>query len=158
MTKYAQELAPIPLNFGSSSPSSSLRMSNKPNSTHHHHHHGHHHHGHHRLHKQSRSGSEVEEPLFFTNITNELICHPRMLHMHNCTKRNVLVELRVCRVVFDPLANSLVAMPCPPSIHNKRWGPFLVDHTFTSCSGEAMDPHFLDEFKLKLPTFLEEGW
>lgn len=133
---YAQELAPLRLNI-----SSTLR--NTTTST---------------LKSQRVRGHHVSgddiEPYFHTSFCNELLCHPRLIH--HCPKGNILVKVEMREIEWIPKYEAFVAhLPSGgPAVHNPRRGPFLVQGAYSSCSSRCSDPHFLDEFKLRLPLIL----
>ncbi len=133
---YAQELAPLRLNA-----TLALRNSTTP------------------LLKSQRarghhvSGDDIE-PYFHTSFCNELVCHPRLLH--NCPKGNIVIKVEMRDLEWIPKFETFVAhLPAGgPAVHNRRRGPFLVQGAFTSCSARCLDPHYLDEFKIRLPLLL----
>ena len=98
------------------------------------------------------SGSDAES-FFYTSLCNELLCHPRILHQLGCAKRNISIKIEVRRLTFNERLHSYVAtLPrSGPSLHNTRRGAFLVNELYTACAYHCLDPHFLDEFKIKLP-------
>jgi hypothetical protein len=134
---YAQELAPLPLQL---TPSSRPSVPSSPG-----------------LKARGRVPSIGEdiEPFYHTSFCNELLCHPRLLH--NCPKGNIVIKVEMREMVWKQEYNTYFAyIPGNgPSVHNPRRGPFLVQGAFTSCSSRCIDPHFLDEFKIKLPLELK---
>ena len=129
---YVQELAPLPLSF-------CPRQDNNQTQR-----------------KKTKATSSDIEPFYHTAIYNEFICHPYRLH--NCLKRNVVIQIRVVKFVYNDELRTHLAIPfSTPMIHNSRRGPHLVDEAYTSCLYHTIDPHFLDEFKIKLPLVLERG-
>ncbi len=127
-TLNAQELAPVPL---LTSP-----------------------HGRHSPKSRSRGSGEDVEPYFHTSFCNELLCYPRVLR--NCQKGNIVVKVEMREIEWNA-ENGVFLAHAPsfgPVVHNLRRGPFLVQGAYTSCSARRPDPHFLDEFKLKLPLLL----
>jgi hypothetical protein len=135
---YAQELAPLPLQL---TPSSRLSVPSSPG-------------------VRAQRGrvpliGEDIEPFYHTSFCNELLCHPRLLH--NCPKGNIVIKVEMREMVWKQDYNTYFAyIPGNgPSVHNPRRGPFLVQGAFTSCSSRCIDPHFLDEFKIKLPLELK---
>ena len=105
----------------------------------------------------SSRGSDAEL-YFYTSLCNEFICQPRILHQLGCVKRNVTIKIEVRRLKFCERLHSFIAtLPrSGPSLHNTRRGSFLVNELFTACAYHCLDPHFLDEFKIKLP-FMYSG-
>lgn len=103
---------------------------------------------------RGHSSGEDIEPYFHTTFCNELLCYPRLLR--NCQKGNIVVKVEMREVEWNPEYGVFLAhMPAfGPTVHNLRRGPFLVQGAYTSCSARRPDPHFLDEFKLKLPLLL----
>ena len=92
---------------------------------------------------------------FHTSFCNELLCQPLLLQ--NSSKRNITVKVEVRKLHFCGERKSYVATSLQgPAIHNNRRGPFLVNEAYTSCAYHTVDPHFLDEFKIKLPFNLAE--
>ena len=100
------------------------------------------------------SGDDIE-PYFHTSFCNELLCHPRLLH--NCPKGNIVLKVELREVEWIPEYDTFVAhLPSGgPAIHNSRRGPHLVQESYSSCSSGAVDPFFLDEFKVRLPLVLD---
>eukprot|EP00536_Pseudo-nitzschia_multiseries_P017308 jgi/Psemu1/248066/estExt_Genewise1.C_14790007 len=94
------------------------------------------------------------EPYFHTTFCNELLCYPRILH--NCQKGNIVMKIEMREMEWNSEYGVFLAhIPTfGPVVHNSRRGPFLVQHAYTSCSARCSNPHFLDEFKLKLPLLL----
>ena len=88
---------------------------------------------------------------FHTSFCNELICQP--LSLQNSSKRNIIVKIEIRKLEFCVKRKVYIAtsLRSGPSIHNNRRGPFLVHEAYTSCAYHTVDPHFLDEFKIKLP-------
>lgn len=136
---YAQELAPLPLHTASltrpiGSPSPVPRSRARGNA----------------------SGEDIE-PYFHTTFCNELVCHPRLLH--HSPKGNIIVKVEVREIEWNTEYSAFLAyLPsCGPMVHNPRRGPFLVQKAYTSCSARCIDPHFLDEFKIKLPLVLGQS-
>jgi len=99
------------------------------------------------------SGEDIE-PYFHTTFCNELLCYPKQLR--NCEKGNIVVKVEMRDIEWNAEYGVYLAhMPAHgPVVHNLRRGPFLVQGAYTSCSARRPDPHFLDEFKLKLPLLL----
>jgi hypothetical protein len=133
---YAQELGPLPLHAAPITRPALPSATSKP------------HRG-----KGSSSGDDIE-PYYHTTFCNDLLCHPRLLH--NCPKGNIVVKVEMREMEWKPEYNAYFAhLPASgPAIHNTRRGPFLVQGAYTSCSARCLDPHFLDEFKMKLPLIL----
>lgn len=132
---YIQEMAPIPLSY---THVSFPRVSKSSHSSD----------------KHTKHYPVDMEPTMHTSITNELLCLPRKLH--HCSKRNVVIQCRLVECIWKPHSRSVIAMPLTsPGIHNTRRGNVLVDEVFTTCSYHTIDPHFLDEFKIKLPLVLD---
>jgi hypothetical protein len=102
------------------------------------------------------SGEDIE-PYFHTTFCNEIVCNPRLLH--NCPKGNIVVKVEMRELEWNSEYNAFFAhIPsCGPVVHNPRRGSFLIQSAYTSCSARCVDPHFLDEFKLKLPLILDKG-
>ena len=100
------------------------------------------------------SGDDME-PFFHTSFCNELLCHPRLLH--HCPKGNVVLKVELREIEWIPEFEAFVAhLPSGgPAIHNSRRGPHLVQGSYSSCSSGAIDPFFLDEFKVRLPLVLD---
>eukprot|EP00535_Pseudo-nitzschia_heimii_P008056 CAMPEP_0197181318 /NCGR_PEP_ID=MMETSP1423-20130617/5641_1 /TAXON_ID=476441 /ORGANISM="Pseudo-nitzschia heimii, Strain UNC1101" /LENGTH=3706 /DNA_ID=CAMNT_0042631551 /DNA_START=249 /DNA_END=11369 /DNA_ORIENTATION=- len=100
------------------------------------------------------SSCEDIEPYFHTTFCNELLCYPRLLH--NCQKGNIVIKVELRDIEWNAEYGVFLAhMPSSgPVVHNRRRGPFLVQGAYTSCTARRPDPHFLDEFKLKLPLLL----
>jgi hypothetical protein len=137
---YAQELAPLPLQLTPSTrPSVSSSSGLKAQRG-----------------RPPVNGEDIE-PTYHTSFCNELLCHPRLLH--NCPKGNIVVKVEMREMEWKQEYNAYFAhLPeSGPSVHNPRRGPFLVQGAFTSCSSRCIDPHFLDEFKVKLPLELRPG-
>lgn len=134
---YAQELAPLRLRATPVTRSSTASLKPQRGRGHH------------------ISGEDIE-PYFHTTFCNELLCYPRLLH--NCPKGNIVIKVEMREVEWMPRYESFVAhLPLSgPAVHNPRRGPFLVQGAFSSCSARCLDPHFLDEFKLKLPLILND--
>ena len=132
---YAQELAPVRLRPAPMSRSSTTSLKTQRGRGNH------------------ISGEDVE-PYFHTTFCNELLCYPRLLH--NCPKGNILIKVEMREVEWVSKYDSFVAyLPKGgPAVHNPRRGPYLVQEAYSSCSARCLDPHFLDEFKLKLPLIL----
>ena len=103
---------------------------------------------------RGHSSGEDIEPYFHTSFCNELLCYPRLLR--NCQKGNIVVKVEMRDIEWNSEYGIFMAhMPAGgPVVHNLRRGPFLVQGAYTSCSARRPDPHFLDEFKLKLPLLL----
>ena len=103
---------------------------------------------------RGHSSGEDIEPYFHTSFCNELLCYPRLLR--NCQKGNIVVKVEMRDIEWNSEYGVFLAhMPAVgPVVHNLRRGPFLVQGAYTSCSARRPDPHFLDEFKLKLPLLL----
>lgn len=129
---YAQELAPLPLMLA---PASTLSTGPQAGIA------------------PVRSIYEDIEPFYHTVFSNELICHPRILH--NCEPGHYSVKVELREVEWNEALNAYLAhVPQPgldPCIHNPRRGPFLVQSAVTSCTAETGEHHFIDEFKIKLP-------
>jgi hypothetical protein len=127
---YAQEVAPLPLMLV---PSNSLGPQAGMASV--------------------RTTYEDIEPFYQTTFSNEMICHPRILH--NCEPGHYSVKMELREVEWNEKLNTYLAhLPRPginPCIHNPRRGPFLVRSALTSCTAETGEHHFIDEFKIKLP-------
>ena len=100
------------------------------------------------------SSCEDIEPYFHTTFCNELLCYPRLLL--NCQKGNIVIKVELRDIEWNPEYGVFLAhMPSSgPVVHNRRRGPFLVQGAYTACTARRPDPHFLDEFKLKLPLLL----
>ncbi|KAG7374623.1 Dock homology region 2 domain containing protein [Nitzschia inconspicua] len=135
---YAQELAPLPLlstPLGRPSISPSFPKSRG---------------------RGNSSGEDIE-PYFHTTFCNEIVCNPRLLH--NCPKGNIVVKVEMREMEWSPDHNAFFAHTpsCGPVVHNPRRGSFLIQGAYTSCSVRCSDPHFLDEFKMKLPLVLESN-
>lgn len=94
---------------------------------------------------------------FHTSFCNELLCQPLLLQ--NSSKRNITVKVEIRKLNFCGERKLYIAssLRSGPAIHNNRRGPFLVYEAYTSCAYHTVDPHFLDEFKIKLPFNLTEG-
>jgi hypothetical protein len=135
-SNYAQELAPVPLLTAPLGRPSGTPLS-VPKS---------------RI--RGHSSGEDIEPYFHTTFCNELLCHPRLLH--NCQKGNIVVKVEMREIEWNSEYGAYFAhLPTfGPVVHNLRRGPFLVQDAYTSCSARCADPHFLDEFKMKLPLVL----
>ena len=135
MPLYSQELAPIPLSFTPPSGRSGSKLPGTPTS--------------------STNHGDDAEISFYTSFCNELICQPRLLH--NCVKRNIVVKVELRRLQWSEWVKAYVALPSGhgPSIHNSRRGPYLVNEGYTSCAYHALNPAFMDDFKIKLPLALE---
>jgi len=135
-SNYAQELAPVPLLTAPLGRPNGTSLS-VPKS---------------RI--RGHSSGEDIEPYFHTNFCNELLCHPRLLH--NCQKGNIVVKVEMREIEWNSEYGAFFAhLPTfGPVVHNLRRGPFLVQDAYTSCSARCADPHFLDEFKMKLPLVL----
>ena len=135
-SNYAQELAPVPLLTAPLGRPSGTSLS-VPKS---------------RI--RGHSSGEDIEPYFHTTFCNELLCHPRLLH--NCQKGNIVVKVEMREIEWNSEYGAYLAhLPTfGPVVHNPRRGPFLVQDAYTSCSARCADPHFLDEFKMKLPLVL----
>ena len=135
---YAQELAPLPLH---SNPSARSAVATSPSMKS-------------QRGRASSSGDNIE-PYYHTTFCNELLCHPRLLH--NCPKGNTVIKVEMREMEWKPEYNAFFAhLPeSGPFIHNPRRGPFLVSGAYTCCSAKSLNPHFLDEFKLKLPLVLK---
>ena len=102
----------------------------------------------------NKSAASTRHVYFHTSFCNELILGPRCLH--NCTKRNITIKIEIRRLEFNEDMNSLLAiLPESPMIHNNRRGPFLVNESYTSCAYHKVDPKFTDDFKIKLPLYLQ---
>jgi hypothetical protein len=103
---------------------------------------------------RGHSSGEDIEPYFHTTFCNELLCYPRLLR--NCPKGNVVMKVEMREIEWNADYGVFLAhIPeFGPVVHNLRRGPFLVQGAYTSCSARRPDPHFLDEFKLKLPLLL----
>ena len=136
---YAQELAPLPLlsapigrPSGAPPPPSKSRA-------------------------RGHSSGEDIEPYFYTSFCNEIVCNPRLLH--NCPKGNIVVKVEMREIEWSSEYNAFFAHnpSFGPVVHNPRRGSFLIREAYTSCSARCTDPHFLDEFKLKLPLILERS-
>ena len=129
---YAQELAPLPLKLA---PASTLSTGPQAGMA------------------TVRSSYEDIEPFYHTIFSNELICHPRILH--NCEPGHYSVKVELREVEWNETLNSYLAhLPrqgTNPCIHNPRRGPHLVKSAITSCTAETGEHHFIDEFKIKLP-------
>lgn len=134
---YAQELAPLRLNASSAFRNSTTAVLKSQRSR-----------GHH------VSGDDIE-PYFHTSFCNDLLCQPRILH--NCPKGNIVIKVEMREIEWIPKYETFVAhLPAGgPSVHNPRRGPYLVQGAYSSCSARCSDPHFLDEFKMKLPLILQ---
>lgn len=134
---YAQELAPLPLQATPSTRSSVASPHSGLTSP------------------RGRANSSADdiEPYYHTSFCNELFCHPRLLH--NCPKGNIVIKVEMREMEWKAEYNAYFAhLPeRGPALHNPRRGPFLVQGAYTSCA-RCLDPHFLDEFKLKLPLIL----
>ena len=129
---YAQELAPLPLQLTPSTrPTAPASL------------------------PRGRLHTDDIEPYFHTTFCNELLCNPRLLH--NCPRGDIVVRVGLRELEWKQDFNAYFAhLPrCGPSVHNPRRGPFLVQNAFTSCSPRGVDPHFIDEFKVKLPLDLK---
>lgn len=133
---YALELAPLPLHTASLT-----RPSGSPSPV---------------LRSRARgiSSGEDIEPYFHTTFCNELVCNPRLLH--NSPKGNIVVRVEIREMEWNTEFGVFLAhTPASgPMVHNPRRGPFLVQYAYTSSSARCIDPHFLDEFKVKLPLVL----
>lgn len=133
-SQYAQELAPLPLKLAAPS-----RLADSPSRA-----------------KGRLHGHDVE-PFYHTTFCNELMCQPRILH--NCSKRMIAVKVEIRELEWKDSFNGYFAhLPDHgPKLHNNRRGPFLVQHSFTTCSSrnKSSEHHFIDEFKLKLPLDLK---
>lgn len=129
---YAQELAPLPLMMAPASTFSTGPQAGIGS---------------------VRSSYEDIEPFYHTIFSNELICHPRILH--NCEPGHYSVKVELREIEWnEPLSAYLAHLPrqgINPCIHNHRRGPFLVKSALTSCTAETGEHHFIDEFKIKLP-------
>lgn len=129
---YAQELAPLPLKLV---PTSTLSTGPQVGMA------------------PVRSTYEDIEPFYHTIFSNELICHPRILH--NCEPGHYSVKVELREIEWNEAINAYFAhLPrqgVNPCIHNPRRGPHLVKSAVTSCTAEAGEHHFIDEFKIKLP-------
>lgn len=86
---------------------------------------------------------------YFTSLCNELILQP--LNIENCPKRNITVKVEIVRIIFREDLGALVAVPVENCIHNPRRGPYLVGEAYSTCAYHKIDPHFVDEVKVKLP-------
>lgn len=98
------------------------------------------------------------EPMWHTSICNELLIHPRFIENCSKSKQNlcVSVELRKLALLEDGV--TVLALPLArPHIHNPRRGPWLVHTAFSSCGYHVANPHFIEEFKVKLPAVLDAG-
>lgn len=133
---YAQELAPLRLHPSTISRSSTTSTFKGQRGR-----------GHH------ASGDDIE-PYFHSSFCNELLCHPRLLH--NCPKGNIVIKVEMREMEWLDEYDTFVAhLPAGgPTVLNPRRGPFLVQGAYSSCSARCLDPHFLDEFKLRLPLIL----
>jgi hypothetical protein len=133
---YAQELAPLRLQPSPLSRSSTTSTFKSQRGR-----------GHH------TSGDDIE-PYFHSSFCNELLCHPRLLH--NCPKGNIVIKVEMREMEWLPEYEAFVAhLPAGgPAVLNPRRGAFLVQEAYSSCSSRCLDPHFLDEFKLRLPLLL----
>lgn len=138
---YAREMAPVPL-----SPLKQMPPTGKSTHT-----------GRGRGGRTGRSGPrELDiEPYFHTTFCNELLCQPRLLH--KSPKGNITIKVELREIEWSPLHQTYLARipKFGASMHNPRRGPFLVQHAFTACGFQAVNAHFLDEFKIKLPLLLE---
>lgn len=132
---YAKEVLALPLAL--SPGSRSLRQSQRGSSS-----------------RSMPSPADIE-PFFFTSYSNDLLCRPHRIH--NCSKRNIVIKMEVRKVEWDPISSVYIALPARPVIHNQRRGDFLVSHAFSGCAYHVSDPLWLDEFKLKLPTVLDDN-
>lgn len=138
---YAKEMAPVPLSPLKQLPPSGKSVGNGRG-------------------RSGRSGRlanrELDiEPTFHATFCNELLCQPRLLH--RSPKGNIAIKVELREIEWSPLHQSYMARTPKfgPSMHNPRRGPFLVQDAFTACSFQAVNAHFLDEFKIKLPLLLE---
>lgn len=136
---YAKEMAPVPLKLMNSTGKSAVSLGRG---------------------RSGRSGRsalrELDiEPSFHTTFCNELLCHPRLLH--KSPKGNIAIKVELREIEWSELHQTHLAhIPkFGPSLHNPRRGPFLVQNAFTACGFQAVNAHFLDEFKIKLPLILE---
>jgi hypothetical protein len=136
---YAQELAHVPLSLtppprGTSKMGAEASRGGRP---------------------QRGSQTGDVEPYFYTSFCNQLLCQPRILH--NASKRNVVIKVEVREIKWLAGVNTYIALPPDdgPSIQNSRRGPCLVREAYSSCAYHAVDPQFLDEFKIKLPLILK---
>jgi len=95
------------------------------------------------------------EPTFHTTFCNELLCHPRLLH--KSPKGNIAIKVELREMEWSVIHQTYLAHTPEfgPSLHNPRRGPFLVQDACTACSYQAINAHFMDEFKIKLPLLLE---
>jgi C2 domain in Dock180 and Zizimin proteins len=129
---YAQELAPLPLMLAPVSTFSTGPQAGMA---------------------PARSTYEDIEPFYQTIFSNEMICHPRILH--NCKPGHYSVKIELREIEWNESLKAYLAhLPRPginPCIHNPRRGPFLVKSALTSCTAETGEHHFIDEFKIKLP-------
>lgn len=136
---YAREMAPVPLSPLKQLPSGKAAASRG------------------RTGRAGRAGHrELDiEPSFHTTFCNEMLCHPRLLH--KSPKGNIAIKVELRELEWSPLHQTYLAHTPKfgPSMHNPRRGPFLVQDAFTACSFQAINAHFLDEFKIKLPLLLE---
>jgi len=131
---YAQELAPLPLQLTPTARGVTASQPGMP--------------------RGRLQGHEIE-PFYHTTFCNEMLFHPRLLH--NCPKGNIVIKAELREIEWNQeLCAYFAHLPSfGPSIHNNRRGPFLVQDIFTSCSPRGSDPHFMDEFKAKLPLDLK---
>jgi hypothetical protein len=104
---------------------------------------------------RGKSAGHDIEPFYGTCFCNEMLFHPRLLH--NCPRGNLVMKVELRELEWSQRCSSYLAhLPrCGPSIHNNRRGPFLVQSSLTSCAPRGSHPHFIDEFKLKLPLDLK---
>ena len=103
----------------------------------------------------SNNAGKYDGLLMHTSFCNELICQPKILQ--GCSKDGIVIKVELRKLEWSSALNSEVAVPVAPSIHNTRRGAWLVHEAFTSCAIDANEPHFLDEFKVKLPLILGEN-
>lgn len=133
---YAKEMAPVPLKL---MPSAGKAGRDRTGRT---------------AGRSALRGLDIE-PSFHTTFCNELLCHPRLLH--KSPKGNIAIKVELREIEWSVLRQTYLAHSPKfgPSLHNPRRGPFLVQEVFTACSFQAVQAHFLDEFKIKLPLLLE---
>jgi len=100
--------------------------------------------------------------MWHSSICNELLLHPRFIDNCSKSKQNLCISVEIRKLALlenNTGAVSLVALPLSqPHIHNPRRGPWLVTTAFSSCAYHVANPHFIEEFKLKLPAVLEPGF
>jgi hypothetical protein len=77
--------------------------------------------------------------------------------LHKSPKGNIAIKVELREIEWSELHQTYLARTPTfgPSLHNPRRGPFLVQEAFTACGYQAVNAHFLDEFKVKLPLLLE---